>query len=464
MPAENGQSHRPAAARRSAARPSLPIVIGLAAAVTLATAGQAGASGYALREQSVTALGNAFSGATAGGDDVSYMFFNPATLSLQHGNQMILGGTVVAPQIKIRNAQASNSNGIAYNGNGGGRDAGEDHFVPYFYAMWDVQQSLGLTENIKAGLSVNVPFGVETDYRDNWLGRYYALHSKVQAVSASPVVAWEVTDGLSLAAGPQIQYFQAKLSNAIDFGSIGPGGVPGEQDGIGKVDGSDVGYGYVLGALWEPRKDTRIGLAYHSAVEHTLRGDGTFALGGPRGETIAGSTGAFQDTNARADITTPETASLGVYHALSPDWAIMGDVEWTRWSRFKNLTVEYSNPQQPNAVTPEDWNDTWFVSLGTTWKPVDAWTLRFGAAFDQDPIPKSTRTPRIPTADRYWISFGAAWLPLPDVSFDLGYTHIFIVGASLDLSDTPGNTPHGNFSGNAESSVDMLGVQFRVNF
>ena len=52
----------------------------LAAILLLDGCSAASAAGYALREQSTTAQGNAFAGATAGADDVSYMFFNPAAL------------------------------------------------------------------------------------------------------------------------------------------------------------------------------------------------------------------------------------------------------------------------------------------------------------------------------------------------------------------------------------------------
>ena len=50
---------------------------------------------------------------------------------------------------------------------------------------------------------------------------------------------------------------RARLTNAIDFGSIGrasgvPGAVPTQQDGVGKVDGNDIGYGFNLGVLYEP--------------------------------------------------------------------------------------------------------------------------------------------------------------------------------------------------------------------
>ena len=61
------------------------------------------------------------------------------------------------------------------------------------------------------------------------------------------------------------------------------------------------------------------------------------------------------------------------------------------------------------VTVPEDWDDVWFFALGATWKPNAQWTVRAGAAFDQSPIPDSTRSPRIPGEDRTWIALGAKY-------------------------------------------------------
>jgi long-chain fatty acid transport protein len=279
-------------------------------------------------------------------------------------------------------------------------------------------------------------------------------------------VAWEVSEGVSLAAGLQVQYLQARLTNAIDFGSIGaarfvPGAVPTQQDGVGKATGDDVGYGFNLGVLFEPWEGTRFGAAYRSAIHHTLRGDGNFKLDAAgTGQRIAAATGLFQDTNIKANVTTPETASFGVYHDISPEWAVMGEVAWTRWSRFRHLTIKFDNPAQPNSVTDEDWSDTWFFAAGLTWRPDERWTVRGGAAFDQDPNRNRTRTPRLPTNDRYWLSLGAGYRPFENLAFDFGYTHVFFEDASIDLkASQPGNSPRGNLSGKAEGAVDIFGLQ-----
>ena len=49
---------------------------------------EAFASGFNLKEQSAAAQGNAFAGATAGAEDITYSYFNPAGLTRHSGTKM----------------------------------------------------------------------------------------------------------------------------------------------------------------------------------------------------------------------------------------------------------------------------------------------------------------------------------------------------------------------------------------
>ncbi len=49
-------------------------------------AGQATAAAFFLKEQGATGQGNAFAGATAGAEDITYMFWNPAGSTRHDGN------------------------------------------------------------------------------------------------------------------------------------------------------------------------------------------------------------------------------------------------------------------------------------------------------------------------------------------------------------------------------------------
>lgn len=430
-------------------------------------ASEAEAAGYALREQSASALGNAFAGATAGAEDLSYMFFNPAGLTRQSGSQIAVVGNLILPRLELSNLRASTAGGEPLSGNDGG-NPGEDAVVPAMYGLWDIQQTFGLEENIKLGVGVNVPFGLETDYRDNWIGRYHALHSKVKTINVNPAVAWEPVPGLSVAAGLQAQYMDARLTNAVDFGSIGAafGGTPGADDGVGKAKGDDIGWGYNLGALWEPWAGTRFGVAWRSAIDHRLRGDGDFSLDSAGiGARVQAATGLFQDGRIQADVTTPETLSFGVNHAIDSQWTVMAEAQWTRWSRFHELRIDFANPVQPDSLMEQEWHDTWFVGLGATYRPDEAWALRGGAAWDQDPTRNKHRGARIPTDDRWWLSLGAGWSPLPGLSIDVGYTHIFIQDSAIDLKATDrGNRFRGDLSADIDGAVDIFAVQARWVF
>ena len=450
-------------------RRALPVVAGIAL-FSAGWSGTANASGYALRDQSATAMGNAFAGATAGADDLSYMFYNPASLARQTGSQIIVGGNAILPNLKIRNGQGSAAVGTPISGNSGGNNAGKNAFVPILYGLLDLQQVFDLDQNVKFGVGVNVPFGLETDYRDGWTGRYYGLESKIRTISVTPTLAWEVLDGLSVAGGLNVQQVDAKLTNAIDFGSIGraagiPGSAPTQQDGKAKVSGDDIGYGYNLGILYEPWAGSRVGVAYRSAIHHTLQGDSRFTLDSAGVGAALQTTGRFRDGNATADVTTPESISFGVYHELTDQWAIMGESQFTRWSRFKDLTVEFDNPAQPSSVTEHDWDDTWFFAAGATWRPNGAWTVRGGAAFDQSPIPDRTRTPRIPTDDRYLLSFGTSYKPFPNFTVDFSYMHVFSKDGSIDLSASDQGSPFaGNFSGESAMDANVLALQIQWKF
>jgi long-chain fatty acid transport protein len=425
------------------------------------------ASGFAIKEQSTTALGNAFAGSTAGAEDISYMFFNPAVLTRHDGMQAAVSGSLIIPQAEFENGSASRSAGpfnlgpIA--GNRGKSDIGQDAFVPATYG------SFQLTDDLHVGLGVNAPFGLVTDNDANWIGRYHAVTSELATININPAVAYEALPWLSVGAGFRAQYIDARLTNAVDMGAIflGAGGA-GTADGFAELEGDDWGYGYNFGVLIHPTDDFRVGLAYRSQISHELEGDVNFdvpaAVAG-----AAAATGLFANTGVTAKVVTPASLSIGAHLDLNEQWAIMGEFEWTEWSEFQELRIRFDNPVQPDSVTPENWNDSVFLAAGVSFRPTEDLTLRTGVAYDESPIPDAFRTPRIPGNDRYWIAFGAGWEPFDWLSLDAGYTHIFVEDGDVNLTSnladpTDPNRFRGNLSGTFENSIDIVTVQGTVRF
>ena len=445
-----------------------------------ATAPAAFAAGFALKEQSATAQGNAFAGATAGADDISYMFFNPAGLTRHGGMQAAASLSLIVPKATFDLESASTVLGTPISGDDGGGDVGKDAVVPSLYLTWATRYDLHL------GLGVNAPFGLKTHYEDNWAGRYHALDSRATTVNINPAAAYEVTDGLSMGVGAQIQYIDVKLSNAVDFGTIAALGAassptlaaalagagitpsPGnaQQDGRVVLRGHDVGFGFNFGMLYELSKSTRFGIAYRSRIEHTLDDDDVdFDLGNVGG-VLNAATGQFADGGVKADFEAPESFSFGVHHDINDQWSVMAEAAWTRWSAFDALIIEFDNPADDPSFTDESWKDSWFLSLGATYRPTEALTLRGGIAFDEGTVKDAERrTPRIPEADRYWVSIGAGYRLKDWLSLNAAYTHLFLPEVSTNLrASDQGNLARGDLSGSYDSNVDIVSVSAVVRF
>ncbi|HSR55225.1 MAG TPA: outer membrane protein transport protein, partial [Alphaproteobacteria bacterium] len=240
----------------------------------------ASASGLALREWSATSQGNAYAGATAGADDISFMAFNPAGITRHPGTRGSIGFSYIAPYTEFSSDGATTVLTGPIAGTEGGDDGGPNTVIPAVYL------SHQFSPKLFGGVSLTVPFGLSTKYDDDWVGRYHAIESVVLGMDVNPVLAYKITPRLSIGGGMRIMYAKGKISNAVDFGTIdvaalagANGGVPTTQDGFAEVRGDDFGFGYNFGVLYQLTPATRIGAAYRSRLLTNLEGRAHFSNG-----------------------------------------------------------------------------------------------------------------------------------------------------------------------------------------
>ncbi|MBV1796592.1 OmpP1/FadL family transporter [Siccirubricoccus sp. G192] len=440
------------------------IAASLATGVLMAGNG-ALAAGYALREQSAVGQGAAFAGSAARGDDPSMIFFNPAAMAWLPGMQAATVASAIWPEAAAQSGSASRNallGGSAITGSLGG-DAALDAVIPALYG------TAAVGERWRLGLGVTMPWGLVTKYPADFIGRYHALTSSLRTINIAPAVSWRPQPNLAFGAALQIQYADARLSNAVDFGAVGAvsglgrfGLLPGTRDGRATTSGDDTALGWQIGAQWEPLAGTRLGLAFRSAIFHELRGEASFQ-GVP---APLNASAQFANTGGRAKLTTPEVLSLGVTQRLNERWTLLAEADWTNWSRFRELVVHFDSGRPP-SVTEERWRDSWFLSLGTEYRATEGLTLRAGFAYDRTPVPTETRTPRIPDSDRYWLSIGASYQVTNNATLSAAYTHVFADDAGVALRDRgPGTSDflRGDLNMAYQASVDILAVQARFAF
>lgn len=421
---------------------------GTALICALAASGSAHASGFQVRETSGTLQGSSFAGMSTLSTDASTMFYNPGTVGQYDETSYSVGGALIIPRSELKSGQGSggtltSTNDFSRTDYG---DMAVDAFVPSAHAVWK------LNDNINFGMSITAPWGLVTDYESDFAGRFFGTTSSIKTVNIKPVIAYRFDNGLSIGAGPQIQYFDARLAKAVSFAAT-------TAEGNSEVIGDDLAAGWQAGLNWELTPSTRFGLAYNSEVKHELKGDVKF-------DAAAEALG-YVDQSASAKVTTPEAITFGVSQDIGEKWTVMADAQWTNWNSIDTLTFNFGGDtstaipgSQTSSADEYKWGSAWFYSIGARYQYDDNWSFTGGLAFDETPVTDEHRSVRLPDSNRYWASLGASYAVADWANVSLGYTHIFAHTADVDLSDDA----VGSFSGKYESQVDIIALQANFKF
>lgn len=394
---------------------------GIALAALLASTGLSHAGGFALREQSAVFLGSAFAGAAAPGGGLSSMYWNPATITASGGIQFESVQTGIQPNGHLDIDPTGTPN--AFLGDPG--DVGVGGYVPSMYASYQIN------DMFYAGLSVNAPFGLATRSNPSWAGMTDHYRAKVMSITATPTLGIKVNDMLSFGIGVEVQYFKVNLQRALFA-------FPGSPTAT--LEGDDFGFGFTAGVTFTPMEGTEIGLGFRSSIGHSL--DGEIAL------SVPGSV----DTPIGADVSLPETITLGIRQRVTDQFTVLAGAEWSNWSRLGTIDVV---TDAGGVATQLDfrYEDGWFLALGGEYRWNDALTLRAGAAYEWSPVQDENRSMRLPDADRLWLSVGASYAVNDRITVDAAYSHLFIEDAPVNVE--------GVYRGTSRGDADIVSVSLR---
>ena len=441
--------------------------LALAVLGTLA-AGQAGASGFQLREQSVKNLGKSNAGSIVG-KDASNVSLNPAAMTNLDKNTIQSDITVIDLTAKFTGGGNVLGSPAAPLSGGNGGDPGDPTVVPNLAAVFPLK---GALEGATVGVSIGAPFGLKTEYEKGWVGRYRALTSDVKVVDLTTSIAFKATDGVSIGVGLIYERAEATLSKAIDFGTAicaasNPANCfnpaypfkPQQMDGAFEVKGDDANIGYVVGAQFAPNDKLAIGFSHRSEIKHELSGNVDFQ----NVPALLAADPRFQDGPGGARLVTPAITTLSVKYGFTDQFRVLADFQMTDWSSLHDVTIKRSNGA---VVGSEDfrWEDSNFVSIGAEYDLSDAFTLRAGIGQDESPTIDKTRTPRLPDNDRMLYSIGASWNLSENLSIDAAFQRINIDSPSINL---PVDAAAGNTStlvGSFDGSANLYGVSLQYRF
>ena len=465
------------------------LAVAIGATVLALAASPAFATGCQLNEQSASSIGNANAAGAAFTDDITAMWFNPAALSAFDRRQAAAVVHVITPKIEFSNDASQPARNQPLGNNGG--DAGGVNVVPNMFV------GIPINPQWAFGLGISTPFGLTTEYDDGWIGRYQALKSEIKTINVNPAISWKATPTFAVGVGVNYMYLDATLSQNGNYsaalllagqaaglpastlaaiGAITPG-----IDTKATISADDSAWGWNIGAAWDATPQLRLAAAYRSKLKIHAKGDvdynnpsislppGTPAalaaavngLAAALNNPIPGNplSGQFANRSVTSDIELPDVANLSVLFRINPQWEVMADAQWTGWSSIPELAFATS-PALP--VIPLEWDDSWKIAVGASYRHNDQWKLRFGVAHDKTPV-TSHPTPRLPDSDRWWFAVGGEYRHSPALKFDAGF--VYIKGDTANFNQNLGSTDRfGLINGSYDSSTTIFSLQGTYSF
>jgi len=417
------------------------------------------AAGFQLNETSASGLGNAFAGGAAAAEDASTVWSNPAGMSRIRSAQVVGALHLIKPSIKFHDEGSSAAALQSLGGEGG--DAGSMNYVPNLYFVMPINSQWS------AGFGINAPWGLTTDYDAGWMGRFLADKSSIKTINFNPAVSWKPASNVALGLGVNLQRIDAEFTNQVNYSALlfansaGAVAVPGLETAA-SAKGSDNAWGWNAGVLWEIDANSRVGAHYRSSIKFHIAGDATFS-----NPTPAPPPPPLGNTAITSDVELPAIVNLSYFRALNSQWDIMADAQWTGWSSIESLTFKYAADGSVLQSTPENFKDAWKFALGANYRYGAQWMFRGGVAYDKSPVQTAYLTPRLPDANRTWLTGGAQYKMSPQLTFDFGAGYVWVKTSTIDsnASGDPAITAgYGRLKGNFSNNVVILSGQVAYSF
>jgi long-chain fatty acid transport protein len=373
------------------------------------------ASGFSIYEHGAKSM--ALCGAfTAQADDATAVFFNPAGITQLSGWNFAFTGTYIIPKSSFTGPASVDPN--LYQ-----ELKSWNFFVPSLYATY------AINENLSAGLGFFVPFGLGTDWGEDWVGKQLATKSEVQTYFINPNIAYRITDGLSVAAGFDYVMANITLNRMAYF-------TPRAMWGAVELTGDASSFGYNFALHYQINEQLALGASWRSNVK--LDVDGTAKFDFPSVNTIVNAEIAqlFPESKGKAEINLPTFLIVGA--AFKPMEPLTVEVDWFQigWSSYDELAVDFDTETQAvtDQSTPKEWHDSYSLRLGAEYRWNEKLAIRMGVDRDFDPAPDRHVDPSLPGGNRWLFSIGGGYNVNENLTVDAGY--MFLTQDERSITDS----------------------------
>jgi len=333
--------------------------------ILLGIVAQAHAVGFRLPNQDPEGIarGNAFA-ATA--DNPSAIYYNPAGITQLEGHHLSIGAYLISTNVDYRSVAGSTA----------GTDT-TPQAVPQLYYVFSPADSA-----FSFGLGVYAPYGLGIDWGDDNPFATVAQEGTMIYGSANPVVAYQLSPTLSVAAGITLNFSDVELKRRI--------AIPGARFWF-KGDGYDTGFN--AGLLWQPVGEWSFGLNYRSSTRINYKGRSIAEPYDPAG---------YRRTTASLDF--PMNIVGGVSYRPTDEWNFEFNLDWTDWDSVNDAA--FRGTFGGDQVFPFRYESSFMYGFGATRQLGGGYFVSAGYIFSENSVPDRHFSPLNPDSDLHLGSIG----------------------------------------------------------
>ena len=412
-----------------------------------------GAQGFGLNEISTCGLGRGYAAVANGCHDASSIYWNPAAVTNLNGLTWALG----AAAIKIDGKFVQDTTFRTFKGDV------PTAIVPHLFVNYHNPSS-----RLAYGIGAYVPYGLTSQWHDDFPGRFSAKKASLQTIYVQPNVGWQINKNWSIGAGPIIGHSSVELIQGIDLSqqslTVGTQSVILSSLGIpqrtefarARLKGDAWGYGAHVGIQGKLSPNWTLGLRYLTRIDFKYdNADATFtqvatglvvpaAIPNPTNPTqivvpagtsidaivtpffAAGAPLSSQKVSTK--ISHPAQFQGGLSYTGVPNWEFEADYAFVGYKAFKELPINFSNAATPSRTLIEDYNNSSALRLGAEYKFANNVHVRGGFAGVTRAAPDVTVTPLLPEQDRANYSLGFSLPVMGRVVLDGGWVLVTTPG------------------------------------
>ncbi len=347
-------------------------------------------------------------------DDPSAIYYNPAGIAGRKGFGAQLGISLIIPMLNFTHAADGDVTSSPFNISP----------PPHGHVTF------GITDDLAIGVGVFVPFGATGIWPAGWEGRFKALKSQLQVFDINPTIAYRIHPRFKIGVGFDAVRGTLLIQRALNFV---------DSEGDVTLGGGAWGFGWNIGAQLEVvEKHLFFGASYRSPV--TMKFEGRAHFTGVPDEFAA----RIKDQPINGTVVLPTQANFGLMIQPVDRLRLSLDVDFVQWSSFKDLTINFENPDL-TVPLQKNWIDQTSINVGGEVDITKSVAIRLGFVYDPTPSPRGTLTPDLPDSTRVKITAGVGWKHDSGFGVDLGYQFVILTGAD---SLAPGF--EGTYSGTAQ--------------